>query len=765
MFYQNSPANGHVVDRTVLLGRLNLLIFPAIFVLSAASDRGPNFLFLLVDDWGFGDVDACPPHVPYEDCALRPKDGDNARKRNLKTPRIKQLASEGMIFPNWYAPRAICSPSRAAMLSGRDPIRYGDINEWVRIFPSAGSRGGFPHEEKTTAEYLRELNYSTGYAGKWHLGLSNGKDDHHYAAWNHGYDEVEYFVEGSNGEPCVPGLHGGGDDNLYHMCSFSHVLRKPGEILEQPIRWENSTARELLGTLSFIEKHAADRNPWFFTHAFTSVHVPWKLSRHFVTDPVGRLWTDQVRELDWAVGILMDQLEVTGQDENTVVVLTADNGPYLEFASSECPQNCRLKNHSWTGPEGFGCTPCSPSTVSHAGPLSGGKGQTWEGGVRVPGIWRWKGHIPAGTVNPVVAGTLDFHPTAVALAGGKVDASIALDGRDISAFLLDPSRSWPAQKEPEGTFFYWCGVQLMAVRLGRFKVVWYAQKWVGGDMHTETRSDYCAGTGKCCAGSPTRLCTCSAYHNFTDVAKFPELQGNPVVVDLVKFPDENLELKENPTAEATVRLIAQATLLREEKLRSVARDRGLDPTESAESIEHALFTLPDLMSVDFCIALPHPISILNHTVPVCPDALIPPDKQLPEFKPYENCVSPSPTDPCKQRFPCCQQDGYKGPFEYIITDKNGESRQCGCFKQPLGHSLFPETRVLNSSSVRRWQLLEENGDMWRVDRTKTCWAENSTHDNENRCRNIAEYGLNIMPTGTVWNEPYLPEVNDVEIRV
>jgi len=211
------------------------------------ASRRPNILFLLVDDWGHGDVDACPYEVPFELCPFRARSSADARAFHVRTPRIKEMATQGMIFTNWYAPRSICTPSRAALMTGRDPIRYGVIDALFRIFPASGARGGLPQSEVTTAEYLRALNYTTGYAGKWHLGGTNGVDPTYYAPWNHGFDEVSFFIEGSNGEPCHKGSQNPpNDNNLYHMCTYSHIQNQSGDVVEQPIRWENITSRMLM---------------------------------------------------------------------------------------------------------------------------------------------------------------------------------------------------------------------------------------------------------------------------------------------------------------------------------------------------------------------------------------------------------------------------------------------------------------------------------------------------------------------------------------
>ena len=119
------------------------------------GQQRPNFLFILVDDLGFGDVDICPNTLPYEQCPLRPT--DPGRKHVLKTPRLKRMASEGMVMTNFYAPRAICSPSRMASLVGRDPVRFAGVDQHLRIFANTGARGGLPTTEETTAKRLKKL--------------------------------------------------------------------------------------------------------------------------------------------------------------------------------------------------------------------------------------------------------------------------------------------------------------------------------------------------------------------------------------------------------------------------------------------------------------------------------------------------------------------------------------------------------------------------------------------------------------------------------
>ena len=216
----------------------------------SSKSKKPNILFLLVDDWGAGDIDVCPDHIPLKDCPFRPT--SKARRSVLNTPRMKQMAQEGMIMSNFYSPRAICTPSRAGMLTGRDPTRYALIDNVNRIIQGSSSRGGLTPEEKSFAKYLKQYgNYTTGYSGKWHAGMGDGIDPYAYTPMNHGFDDTFFFLEGSNGETCLHGaLNPAGDDNSYHMCSFDHIQNcnattRSCEVVEQPIRWENVTARHV----------------------------------------------------------------------------------------------------------------------------------------------------------------------------------------------------------------------------------------------------------------------------------------------------------------------------------------------------------------------------------------------------------------------------------------------------------------------------------------------------------------------------------------
>lgn len=626
-----------------------------------------NIIFLLVDDWGSGDVDMCPETLPMEQCPFRST--TDGRKSVLHTPRIRQMAAEGQILTNFYSPRAICTPSRAGYLSGRDPSRYGMVNELFRIMQSSSARGGMPTSEKSVAKYLKELGYSTGYTGKWHLGATNGTHNSAYTPINHGFDFVKFFIEGSNGEQCEGGaLNLPDDNNIYHMCSFDHIQdcdpeTKECEVVEQPIRWENVTSRQLSVFKEFIEKHKDDDEPFFYQHAFPHVHVPWVPSRHFVTDPTLKLWTDVVGEVDWAVGYILQHLRDLGLDNNTIVVLSSDNGPFLESASSYCPQNCR-----WLTPEAqetgvpntAGCTPCQADTVSKAAEnLTGGKGNTWEGGQRVPAIAWWPGKIAAGSVNPVVASGLDLLPTFVSIAGGTLDEGVAYDGNDISTSLLASDIN-PAA-EPEGSFVYWCGLTINAVRTGRYKTIYHSQDFVGASPKFKTPDYLCAGTGKCCAQGPSRLCTC----------KWATKHDPPLLIDLIENPQEHFAMALDYTANTNLtRVVNEAESIRKEKLSSVVADRGIEPTESVDEMSHALQAAPTFPETDLCVSLGSGVKLgpwecqgeffpakdgfdgCGFTPDACQKTILPGNSD--SFYPFQNCSigGTYQGEECAKRLPC-----------------------------------------------------------------------------------------------------------------
>jgi len=765
-------------------------------LLQGVECKQPNIIFLLADDLGFGDVDVCPDTVPYEQCPLRPtKEG---RKQSLHTPRLKKMGAEGQIMTNWYSPRSICSPSRQAMLTGRDPIFFASISNFVRIFASSSSRGGLPTGELSMANYLKDAGYATGYTGKYHAGMTNGTDPLGHTPVRFGFDEVMFFVGGSNGEACHAGvMNPPGDDNIYHMCTFSNVMNgATGEVLEQPIRWENVSGRALEESINFIEKHGKSDKPFFLLHAFTQVHIPWNPARYFVSSTVNHVWADMVSEVDWATGVVFDTIKKLGIENDTVVVFGSDNGPYMESTSSWCPQNCNIQKPSYQkagGPEGFGCTPCDDYTVSLPGPYKGGKGNLWEGGVHTAGIWWGPGRVAPGKINPTVMSGLDLLPTFASMANGGTFTpkdGRHYDGRDISQDLLNPP---DLDSVPTGDFTYWCGTQVLAVRQGRYKTFFKSQDFVGETKEDPVAKNMCALTGECCFGSPSRLCSCDWATNH-DMA--------PVVFDLMDNLHEDMDKALDDALEATQQIILDAMDVQHLKLGLVINERCAWQTHACEILDKAypgvrvskvwkdiatsdsekladnpdfvvnvgvirnmtrwITSLPNQDMVDMCFGdhgqgvgsaeLPFYKEALGRigcqidvNSPLCP--VTPQGCQMEMYEPYDNCSIRTPQGPtCANRRPCGQQPGYLGPFEFVNPGPlGGNESWCGCFKHPSGNSYFP---ARFAQSVCDWQNLVDPNHTWC--RPPPC----ATKETDATCEAIHKYGLNNVPTGEIWNEPY-----------
>ena len=306
---------------------------------------------------------------------------------------------------------------------------------------------------------------------------------------------------------------------------------------------------------------------------------------------VMKYWTDFVNEVDWAVGYILDYLKKHAP--NTLVVLSSDNGPYKESASSYCPQNCMFatpQDEKDEVPRLFGCSPCEESIVSQTIETNtGGKGNTWEGGQHVPAIAWWPGKITPGTINPHVSSGLDLLPTFLKVAGGELPENVTFDGKDISDQLCNPNVE--ASETPQGHFIYWCGLYINAVRIGQYKVIYRAQKFVGANEDAITPPHLCAQKGDCCPDSPGRLCTCGWVNNYED---------NPIVIDLINNPTEDVSKALDDKND----IIAKAAELKLVTLRSVLDDRKLPHDQynrdSDTDMQQVLGELPNFPNVDLC---------------------------------------------------------------------------------------------------------------------------------------------------------------------
>jgi arylsulfatase A-like enzyme len=375
------------------------------------SEGKPNFIVIFCDDLGYGDL-AVYGHP------------------TIRTPNLDHLAAEGQKWTNFYAAASVCTPSRAALLTGRLPIRSGMCSDQRRVlFPN--SSGGLPPEEMTIAEALKTVGYATACIGKWHLGHLPS-----YLPTKHGFDY--YFgIPYSNDMDAVKDLN---FDNFFDpKIEYWNVpLMRNDEIIERPADQTIVTKRYAKEAVRFIQENK-DRS-FFLYLAHSMPHVPLFASESFLGQSNRGLYGDVIEEIDWSVGQIMTALRNESLAEKTLVVFTSDNGPWLLF-----------REHGGS-----------------AGPLRNGKGTTWEGGMRVPTIFWWPGKIDAAVVTDIGA-TLDLLPTILHLAGAELPNDRLIDGVDLSASLIGMRPS------PRQDMFYYRGTKLYALRIGQYKAHFITQ--------------------------------------------------------------------------------------------------------------------------------------------------------------------------------------------------------------------------------------------------------------------------------------------------
>jgi len=372
----------------------------------AQAGRPPNFVVIFTDDQGYADVG----------CFGADK---------IETPHLDRMAEEGLKLTSFYSASPICSPSRAALMTGSYPPRCGmgvytnssrkrpEMTAQV-LFPY--SREGLHADEITIAELLRDEGYATACVGKWHLGHLPP-----FLPTEHGFDS--YFgIPYSNDMSPTP------------------VLRDTEQI-EEPADQDSLTERYTEEAVRFIEANAGE--PFFLYMPHSMPHIPLHVADRFRDQSEGGLYGDVIEMIDWSVGQVLEALRRLDIDEHTLVVFTSDNGPWL--------------SHGVNG--------------GNAGPLRSGKGTTYEGGMRVPCIAWWPETIPADTESDAIAATIDLLPTFAALSGAPLPERI-LDGVDLSALLRNP-----AEAEPRDRFFYYKVLGLEAVRAGDWKLVFERRAW------------------------------------------------------------------------------------------------------------------------------------------------------------------------------------------------------------------------------------------------------------------------------------------------
>jgi arylsulfatase A len=361
------------------------------------DSRPPNIVLIFTDDLGYADI------------------GCFGADR-IATPHLDRMAAEGVRMTDFYVAQAVCGASRAALLSGCYPNRIG-----LTGAPDHRARHGIHPDELLLPELLKQREYATAIFGKWHLGHLEP-----FLPLQHGFDE--YF-----------GLPYSNDMWPFHPTAGD--IYPPLPLIEgNEVRETNPDQTQLTTwytekTVDFIRRRK-DR-PFFVYLAHSMPHVPLFVSDKHRDQSRQGLFGDVIEEIDWSVGQVLRTLREEGIDDQTLVLFTSDNGPWLSYG-----------NHAGS-----------------AGPFREGKGTTWEGGVRVPFIARWPGRIPPGTTCRHMATTMDLLPTLCHLAGAPLPEK-TIDGLDIGALLLQPETSEPVRSE----FVYYWGHELQAIRHGDWKL-------------------------------------------------------------------------------------------------------------------------------------------------------------------------------------------------------------------------------------------------------------------------------------------------------
>ena len=387
----------------IIIRLLLSIAFLGVLGVTRAADQ-PNFVLIMADDLGYGDI------------------GPFGSKVN-RTPNLDRMAREGMKLTSFYA-APVCTPSRAQVLTGCYAKR---VSLPAVIFPA--SPIGLSAEEHTIGGLLKARGYDTMVIGKWHVG-----DDASFLPTHRGFDH--YFGLPYSNDMGGPERAGQTRPNGKPDKRPPLPLVRDGKVIEtvSPKAQEKITERYTDEAVKFIRDNR--KKPFFLYLPHTAVHTPIHPGEKFhgtTYSPFG----DWVSELDWSVGRVLDTLRELKLDKNTLVVFTSDNGPWLSQGTNG----------------------------GVAGPLRGGKGSTYEGGVREPTIAWWPGRVAAGSSCDAVAANIDFLPTFVKLAGGSVPTDRAIDGKDISSLLLGQSST-----SPHDAFYYFNGIKLQAVRSGPWKL-------------------------------------------------------------------------------------------------------------------------------------------------------------------------------------------------------------------------------------------------------------------------------------------------------
>lgn len=376
------------------------------------ASRSPNIVLIYIDDLGYGDI------RPFGNPAY-------------PTPNLDRLQREGRAFSDFSVSSAVCSSSRAALLTGCYHTRVG-------IHGALGPRAktGIAASETTLGELCKTRGYATACIGKWHLG-----DAHQFLPLQNGFDEYYGLPYSNDMWPEHPELFKLPKEAAQRKSGYPPLpLFDGNQIADEQVTAEDQmrlTTDYTRKAVDFIERHRDQPFLLYLPHAM--VHVPLFVLPENKGSTGQGLFADVMQEVDRSVGQILDTLDRLQLSENTLVIFTSDNGPWLSYG-----------NHA-----------------GNAGPLREGKGTSFEGGVRVPTLMRWPGKIPAGTRCDEFASTIDILPTVAKLIEAKLP-ELPIDGLDISPLMFEAT---PGPSPHEYFFIYYSGGQLQAVRDRQYKLL------------------------------------------------------------------------------------------------------------------------------------------------------------------------------------------------------------------------------------------------------------------------------------------------------
>lgn len=422
------PGNFNLNLLYLIIAAMGILLIVSVTVVKGQTNSGrPNFIIIFTDDQGYGDLGV------YGHPTIR-------------TPNIDRMAAEGQKWTNFYVAANVCTPSRAGLLTGRLPVRNGMCSDKRRVlFPD--SDGGLPSGEKTIAKVLKESGYKTAAIGKWHLGHLP-----QYLPTSHGFDSY-YGIPYSNDMNHI----GSGEvrESLMNpkIEYFQVPLMRNTSIVERPADQNTITKRYTEEAVKFISENKKD--PFFIYLAHSLPHVPLFASEEFTGTSERGLYGDVIEEIDWSVGQILSALKKEGLDENTYVIFTSDNGPWVVFNENG----------------------------GSSGLLFGAKGTSYEGGVRVPAVIWGPGKVKPAVISKM-GSTLDLLPTISRLAGVPLSKDRFYDGFDLSPVLKGENVS------PRNEMFYYHGTRIFAARKGDFKMYFYRNNPLGYPEKVEKLETY-----------------------------------------------------------------------------------------------------------------------------------------------------------------------------------------------------------------------------------------------------------------------------------